>query len=33
MPMRAPDSAEDVARAILEAAIAEPAEAGMSMAA
>lgn len=32
MPMRAPDSAEDVARAILEAAIAEPAEAGMPMA-
>lgn len=32
MPARAPDSAEDVARAILEAAIAEPAEAGMPMA-
>jgi NADP-dependent 3-hydroxy acid dehydrogenase YdfG len=32
MPMPTPDSAEDVARAILEAAVAEPAEAGMPMA-
>ena len=30
-PMRAPDSAEDVAHKILEAAINEPAEAGMPM--
>lgn len=30
-PMPQPDSAEDVARKILEAAISEPAEAGMSM--
>ena len=31
-PRRAPDSAEDVARSIVEAAISEPAEAGMPMA-